>query len=280
MTVYRGFVVWAAGVIAVLGTFLIFVAAGWPGDPDMCLLSAPHQCFCEAFDRNDVALNRAGVRQPWNTWLNLYALLTAGFVAVSVYRDRVARSSFNPIRSMGWIPDLYVFVVLFLGLGSMWFHASLKQWAGNVDGLSMYAFTSFLIWYSVRRLHPSDRLFWLGYLGTLAAFTILHIVWQWDNKSFVLISVTVAGYLGVEILSWIRSKKIMQGTSRTRTLWLSAVGSIIVATIFWALSQSGRPLCDAGSAFQPHGWLWHPLAGVTAVLLYRYWRAETAFDSR
>ena len=60
----------------------------------------------------------------------------------------------------------------------------------------------------------------------------------------------------------------------TIALWLLAVVAIGLATLFWALSQTGKSLCNPGSGFQPHGLLWHPLAGVMAVLLYFYWRDE------
>jgi hypothetical protein len=33
-------------------------------------------------------------------------------------------------------------------------------------------------------------------------------------------------------------------------------------------------MCDPNAFFQPHGMLWHPLAGAMAVLLYFYWREE------
>ena len=59
------------------------------------------------------------------------------------------------------IPDVYVFVVLFLGLGSMWFHGSLTGWGGIVDAVSMYLFTAFLIAFAAYRLHPKLKLFWI-----------------------------------------------------------------------------------------------------------------------
>jgi len=55
---------------------------------------------------------------------------------------------------------------------------------------------------------------------------------------------------------------------------MGLIEAIILATIFWVLSQTGKPLCNRDSLFQPHGMLWHPLAGVMAVLLYFYWRGD------
>ena len=75
MDVYRGFVVWGAGIVIVLGVFLIFVAVGWPGGPDDCIYDTPDTCFCEAFVAAEVEAGAPGVRQPVNTWFNLYAIL-------------------------------------------------------------------------------------------------------------------------------------------------------------------------------------------------------------
>jgi hypothetical protein len=63
---------------------------------------------------------------------------------------------------------------------------------------------------------------------------------------------------------------------RVGLLWGGAAVAIILATIFWIFSQTGEDLCDPTSFFQPHGLLWHPLAGVMAVLLYFYWRGDEA----
>ncbi|HKQ78745.1 MAG TPA: ceramidase domain-containing protein [Blastocatellia bacterium] len=277
METYRGFWVWGIGITLILGAFMVFVLAGWPGEANGCIKPAgrqPDSCYCEQFDRAAILRNDGGVRQPVNTWFNLYSIFTSLLVAYFVYLDRARAKTLNPIRSMSWIPDLYIFAVLFLGLGSMWFHASLKEWGGILDEMSMFVYAAFLIFYSIRRLWNSDLFFWLGYLATVALFTILGAVWQWEFKSLILILILVAAYLTFEVILWVRSGKVMQGKALTKALWLLAVAAIVAATIFWALSQTDGPMCDPKSAFQPHGLLWHPLAGVMAVLLYFYWRED------
>ncbi len=271
MNVFRGFFVWGAGIVVILGVFLIFVAAGWPGAPDGCISETPNTCFCEAFNLADVTAGAPGVRQPINTWFNLYSILSSLIVALFVYLDRRQfRSGGAPnlIRSGSAVPDLYIFAVLFLGLGSMWFHASLKAWGGLVDGSSMYVYAAFLTFYSIRRFWNSAWFFWIGYAATVVLFTILHTL----LPSVVNILILVAAYLAVEIYIWVRTGKVMQGKPLTRALWLLAVAAILLATFFWAASQTGNFMCDPNSSFQPHGLLWHPLAGVMAVLLYFYWR--------
>jgi len=157
----RGFIVWGAGIVLVLGVFLIFVAAGWPGDPNGCMSVTPDSCFCEAFDRAQVLSGAGGVRQPVNTWFNLYSIFTSLLVAIVVYVDRKAGGTApNTIRSKdSWIPDVYIFAVQFLGLGSMWFHGSIKEWGGVFDEMSMFVYASFLVFYSVHRLWDNDWFF-------------------------------------------------------------------------------------------------------------------------
>ncbi len=275
MAVYRGFFVWGGGIVLVLGTFLIFVAAGWPGVANKCITDTPtDSCYCEAFNPAQVVSGASGVRQSVNTWFNLYSIITSLVVAVVVYSDRKTGEGGNPIRSSSWIPDLYIFAVLFLGLGSMWFHGSLKEWGGWMDLLSMFVYTAFLIFYSIRRLWNADWFFWVFYLVTVVLFTVIGGIWEWRFKSLILILILVAAYLTFEAIMWKRSGKVMQGKPLTITLWVMAVASIAAATIFWALSQTGGPLCKPTSFFQPHGLFWHPLAGVMAVLLYFYWRED------
>lgn len=270
----RGFIVWFVGIVVLLLVFMIFVLAGWPGTPDRCVTDKPHDtCYCEAFVAADIG--KPGVRQHVNTWFNLYAVLTSALVALMVFIDRRSGpDNRNLMRSYSWIADLYIFIVLFLGLGSMWFHASLMSWGGNMDGLSMYAYAAFLPVYSLRRRFvPSNLFFWIAYPSTVVVFELLHVLLSplFGLASLLLIMVLVLVYLGVEVALGVTGQWL-QGRAVTWILWWSAVAAILAATLFWILSQTGGALCDPNGAFQPHGLLWHPLAGVMAVLLYFYWR--------
>lgn len=271
----RSFIVWGVGIGVLMLVFLGFVIAGWPGTPDRCVADIPNTCYCEAFVATDIG--KAGVRQPVNTWSNLYAVLSSGLVALMLWRDRRnGPDGRNLMRSDAWVGDLYVFVVLFLGLGSMWFHASLMSWGGHMDGLSMYAYAAFLPLYSLRRhFVPSPVVFWIAYPATVLGFTLLHMLLSplFSLASLVLILVLVVAYLVIEGVIGASTGRWLQGRPGPIVLWICAVAAILAATLFWVLSQTGGALCDPRGAFQPHGLLWHPLAGVMAVLLYFYWRA-------
>lgn len=277
--------VWFLSMAVTLGLFASFVSFGWPGAPDTCIDKSPHECFCEAFDPADVRSDKGGIRQPVNTLFNLYALATSFVVMLFIGFDRqtfAGRAAPNLMRSNSWIADLYIFAVQFLGLGSMWFHASLKKWGGVVDGLSMYVFAAYLVFYTLYRLTGSKAAFWIGYLITVALFTLVHalLVFLADTSpSLYAILLLVAAYLTFEIWIWAKQRVIAQGRPWTISLWFIAVFCILAATNFWALSQKpGECLCDPDAFFQPHGILWHPLAGGMAILLYFYWRLEEPRD--
>ena len=277
-------------------TFLIFVGAGWPGRAADCVTRIATSedgldgCYCESFavsavvevDRRGVPIldgdasrpvTRGGVRKKVNTWFNLYSILTSGLVMLVLLLDRRQTASANCLKSSSWIPDVYVFAVLFLGLGSMWFHASLKAWGGWLDRLSMFVYASFLSFYTIVRIWNKEWIFWVGYPITVVVMSVLNIVWTWEYASLVLIITLVLAYLVFEVLASAKAGFLM-GRPTTVILWCAAVLCIGLATLSWILSQTGEAWCPPESAFQPHGLLWHPLAGATAVLLYFYWRAE------
>lgn len=270
----RGLLVYfiASGVI--LGAFLIFALAGWPGEPSSCIDSDPNGCFCEAFEADDIKQNKPGLRQPANTLSNLYALGTALIVALFLKSDRktfAGRTAPNIMKSSSWIADLYLFAVLFLGLGSMWFHASLTAWGSVFDGLSMYIYAGFLVFYTMIRLYGDKLIFWIGYPTIVVVMTFFHAT---GVPSFALILLLVTFYLLFEFRLWGKQGAFAMGKLKPILLWCGAALSMTLATVFWALSKTGKPMCWEDSWFQPHGLLWHTLAGLMALLLYFYWREE------
>ena len=279
MSSYRSYWVVAIAAPAVLVPFLMFVWLGWPGHPDSCTLTNPNGCFCESYDSGAVRTSAGGVRQPSNTWFNLYALATASLVAIQVSADR--RRHHSAVFAPGVIPDVYVFVVLFLGLGSMWFHGSLKGWGGIVDAVSMYLFTGFLIAFAAYRLRPSVKLFWALYLSVAGVASIAHAVLDRPGTSVVLIAAQVCVYAALELLVWwTRLRRQVPDRWLGGLWWFAALTSFGIGIVFWVLSQTGGRLCDPGSVWQPHGIAWHPLAGVAAVLLFYYWREAARVTAR
>ena len=86
---YVPWIVYAASILLVVVPFSYFVLAGWGNDPNSCLDGGPDACFCERVDVAAVINSEPGVRQPANTWSNLYALFTALVVVLGLIRDRL-----------------------------------------------------------------------------------------------------------------------------------------------------------------------------------------------
>ena len=265
---------------AVLALFLVFVAAGWPGSADECVgdtsTGASNTCWCEAFDAREIG--KPGVRQPFNTWSNLMALVYGAIVGVGMWWTRThspARAD-NRMRASPVYPLTYLCVVIFLGLGSMWFHASITAWGGIVDQLSMYAFANFLLAYTVARAVPPGFPDWPIFLGYAALTVILTVLGATLHTggvpiSAILIAIVATVYVGLEVYIGFWRREVRSDWVGYVAFYAPAVLSFAAAMLIWAMSQSGRPWCHPHASFQLHG-LWHWLAGITSVLLYFYWR--------
>jgi len=268
----RAGVVWLGGIVVLLGVFLFMAyVTGWPASPDSCVSTG---CYCEAFNLADVQAGARGIRQPVNTWGNLYAIVTSGIIAIVLGIDRYRGAAGNAMRSDSWKADAYVFAALFLGLGSMWLHASISAAVSWMDGLSMYVFTAFLVFYTLDRGFVRHQVsetarkwtFWIGYPATAVLLTVIGAA---GVDSFLLILALVLVYAGLEFFY---ARFIWEPWGVF--YWIVGAASMENAVLFWVLSKSGKPLCDPTSWFQPHGLLWHPLAGVMALMMFFYWRRD------
>ena len=289
MAVWRPFLVWAIATGVLLGLFWLFAyGTGWPPALDSCVKDM--SCYCEWFDLDKLRAAEAsgtwwkGVQQPVNTYSNLYAVISAGYVACRMWRDRKAGTNSSVIMSNWWMGDVWVFCVLFLGLGSMWFHGSISQWVSWFDGFSMYVFTGFMVFYTLDRgfvRHGVSKkirtwTFLTGYPVSVVLFTIVGAV---GVPSEILIGTMIGAYIAIELFyarfvfapqwSWAAFKRA------PFLMWLGGLIAFGMAALFRALStKPDDPWCTPESFWQPHGLLWHTYAGVMALCIYFYWRED------
>lgn len=291
MAVWRPWLVYGIGTVALLVLFWLFAYGwGWPPGVDSCV-DQGMACYCEQFKLSVAKLKAdeaagiwwKGVQQPVNTYSNLYAIISAGYVACRMWRDRQAGTDRNIIMSArSWYGDLWVFCVLFLGLGSMWFHGSISKWVSWFDGFSMYVFTGFLVFYTLDRgfirhgVNPDTRrrAFWIGYLLSVLLFTMLGPL---GVPSEALIGILVVAYLLIEFIYarpvfWPRDGEGFPWGNFL--LWVGALLAFGQAMIFRAkATKPNDPWCTPDSIWQPHAF-WHVYAGLMALLLYFYWRDD------
>jgi hypothetical protein len=320
MAPIRGFFVWSGGALLILVPFYLFAILGWPAHPDSCTnihdgrqvipyiegtrdldVKHPDTCYCEHFEVQDVVEGKPGIRQKINTYSNFYALFTSLGLVFWMRWDRKKVLDGEAERknlfwsSESWIPEVYVFAALFLGLGSMFLHASLSSTLSWFDGMSMYVFASFLPVYTVRRRLNLGIFTYTAYAVLVIVFTMLNRLPGMENASTILIMILLILYALAELFVTIYDIVKMGFIEWGKRLYVSLfkdgwllpplafwAGGLIcfgLAAYFRASSQTGEFMCHPKSWFQPHGLLWHTLAGVMAVLLYFYWRGLRDNDS-
>ena len=250
--------------------FVALWAADWPGAADRCLdnsrRAAPRDtCYCEK-------LNRSGIKQPANTWSNVGPILVGLTVLIYVAGFSTLRSD-NPMTSDLMYQNLYGGLVVFLGPGSMYFHASMTRFGGWLDTLSMSLYIVFMVVYNVVRLFDASRsVFWLIYISLNVLFAILG--WFLEGAGTVTFGIMLVCAIITEVI--VHLTKIV----RRRLLWLLVgLGIFAVAFLIWWLSHTDGPLCSPDSALQGHG-VWHILCGLAAGCFFLYFRTETRHSTR
>jgi hypothetical protein len=281
--------------VLIMVPFLCFVAVGWPGHWDRCLDNDTvkpslkgNTCYCEPFQLKDVVHNEPGVRQPFNTWSNLYVLATIPILVYFVWRQRRDReesrrpvTDSNRFRIFNFYPIFYIQVAAFLGLGSMWFHASIVGWGGMFDQMSMYTLIDFILCYSLLRWLNNPLWFLIGYpVGFVIFFIIALIsVMVVDIPSVIVIVIAMILYGPIEIYLWWRDDNRKSVNFLGYWIyWLIGLSAFILAVVLRGRSDTGGSLCiDCAHVFQYHG-LWHVLCGIMAVMLYFHWKNAPPYE--
>lgn len=233
---------------------------GWPGNPDECLVG--DQCFCER-DRGGL------IRQPANTLSNLGFVFAGLAIAAHLGRARRRRTPplrRNPMTETRLYPGIYACLVALLGPGSMALHASLRDWGGVLDIVSMNIYVSFLFMYGLLRWRRiSAAQFVAGYLALNVLLLAIKLTYGHGSEAF---GVVAALALWVELN--IRRSGRMQADLR----WLLAgAGSFLLAFAIWLPSRNGGFLCNPDSLLQGHA-VWHLLSAAATLALYAYARSE------
>jgi hypothetical protein len=226
---------------------------GWK--PASCLTIG---CFCEA--------QRAGiVRQPVNAYSNLAFVLVGLLILRAAWLESSAEP-INPMRKSRFYPLVYATAVMLIGLGSLFFHASLTFVGQWFDVMGMYMQITFVLLYSLARWRGlSGRGFALAYLSFSILLGVgLVMVPQFRREIFA--ALVLAGLTCEFVYLFQRRPTIRKGY-----LW-AALASFGIAYFIWYLDNSGI-WCSPLSWLQGHA-LWHILSAIAAGLIYLYYRSE------
>lgn len=260
--------------VAVLAiVFFVLGAARWieSSRPDECV--AENSCYCEP-------LGTGMIKQPSNTVSNL-GFVIVGIALLASLPAAVAGSGADPMEEETVFSVLYGCVVIFLGPGSMFFHASMKKWGGWVDTFSMMLFTGFLLVYDIVGVADGGKGMFFGIylplvavLGALSWFVPRSPIPGFSMGSFSF-GAMAGGWILLQFftIAGIPDTGIDRANGPAILLLLAAAFVFGVAFVIQQKSQTGKPWCQPEATIQGHA-LWHVLAAAATVILFFYLQTE------
>ncbi len=234
--------VWFSLLLSGIGLAVLGALAhrGWPGTSVDCTATL---CFCET-------PSDGPWRQPANTWSNLAPLLISLAVAADAARRRLTVLGFA-----------FPAMLVFQGLGAMFFHASLKSWAGAIDASSMFTIVGLLLSINLLRAGRVTR---AGLVGLWLALVAAGLALGWVAPEVVspVMFLLVIAVLGSEV--WLaRHGRTPFPTWFRVGIWVFLAG----VAVWFGSAIEGAPLCRPDSLWQGHA-LWHVTSAVAIGLFW------------
>jgi Ceramidase len=268
------FLIGLAESAVAIGALFLFGALDWikSSCPDKCFKDNVDTCYCEQVRPGKM------IKQRSNTWSNLGFVLV-GLIMLASLPAVVAGSGRDPLEERTFYAVLYGCVVIFLGPGSMFFHASMKKWGGWIDTLSMILYTAFLLVYDITGIFNGGKaLFLIVFLVLVAGLGVL--TWFVPDSPLPHFSMGALAFGSMAVL-WALLQFFailgIGGIDRENgpALLLFIAGAIVfgVAFLIQQRSATGKPWCQPESVVQGHA-IWHLLTAATTVILFFYLRTE------
>ena len=264
---YLGLWIGSGLFIACMIFFLAMALAGWPGKPDNCVGTEDGKlvdtCYCET-------LHDGLIKQPANTWSNL-AFVIVGLALLGVVgKFNQSSGATNAMLGHGWIPILFGCIIILMGPGSMYFHASMVDWAGFLDSISMFLLLFFMIGYNILQFTRGKHFIWLSWLIALSAVTggLLLVISFSEAAAYIFMGFAIATGLFDLFLH-------IFGSMKRSWVWYGIfLGVFGLAIFIWVASGSDGFMCSRDAVFlQGHVW-WHTLSAVAMIFLFLYLRDE------
>lgn len=251
--------------------------------------------FCE-----NVEGDALGVKQPWATWSDL-SFIAAGLWLLWFFHffarpgttssegTTITTSADNPMIVTGWLSVAYGLITIFMGPPSMWFHASLKEWAGWFDSMSV------VIWLAFNAVYVCYALafaMWDRGRGPARTITVL-CVWAGlvvglgalaSKSDLRLYCYFIAGGLwGVAEVIYVFVACFAKGVKYRRTWWLFLLNFLLLAgtMTLWMIFHDGivKPsTCRSREGFPGHA-LFHILASFSTILTFLSFASEKRVET-
>jgi hypothetical protein len=258
---WKWLIIAAVELAVLLAVFYYYLTISWPTFTN-CLSAdgLTDVCYCEAFADGLV-------KEPMNTSSALAFSLVGLIIAVTLALNKPP-SPVNRFTESMFFPAVYVFLAIFLGPGSMFFHGNLASLGGFMDTFSMYCWVGFLIAYNILRIfnirncqEVSTGVMWVVIVAVTA--TAQQLIGGGDVVFGTLVATAIISEIVVFIRFW--------GFNEWAH-WQYFVFGLLnfgAAFVIWNLSRTGGPLCFPSYWLQGHA-IWHTMCAVTVGLLYIY----------
>ncbi len=224
--------------------------------------------FCEK-NRMDAFL-----REKMNSWSNL-AFVWCGLVCLFMgFADKKSTDSENLIIKMPIISYATGLSLIYLGLGSFLYHASLTRVMQRFDMAGTYAAIAAVIIVGCLRMNEFflkkksseiSRRNVYGWLLLMLTLDVIFYVFKWQMNSTFVLPFMIIVLMGIAVFLW--SKKEVE----VKVFWpILALFFVVLAYTFWVLDVK-KILCDPDSLLQGHA-AWHILTGLSLLFMYIYFR--------
>ena len=245
--------------------------------------------FCEPI--------RSGpIKQPWATWSDL-SFIAAGLWLLWWFQffarpgtsssggTTVTTTADNPMITIGWLSIAYCFIVIFMGPPSMWFHASMKDWGGWFDAISVVVWLGFNAIYVIYMLCGP---MWgrgrgiarpITIMGVTAGFVLLFGGFAWAYPDMRLVGYLVSGGLwGLAELVYVIVGASAKGVKYRRTWWMFPVNVGILGLTMgtWMLFHDeivSAATCRARQDIPGHAFF-HILASFSTIWTFVHFASE------
>lgn len=216
----------------------------------------PDRCFCEQIRVDEI------IRQPANTWSSMMFTLVGILIGVHAFRQLGHSQKLSRLFAL-----ILSFALVFIGVGSAFYHASMTFWGQFFDVGSMYLLASFMLVYAWLRLfnlpiHLSTILYLL-----MNSVLLVLLYFFPETRRGAFATVLILG-IGFELYYATVHKPAIKGYWFNYGLLLFAIAYAI-----WTLDNN-LVLCVADSLLQGHA-VWHIFGAVSSGMLYLYYASET-----
>jgi hypothetical protein len=210
-------------------------------------------------------------RQSINTYSNLaYFFLGMIAVLISFYDIKDKTENKNLLQQFPLISCFFGVCLIYLSIGSAFFHASLTWIGQRIDMNATYSICIMLIGISYYRLlikENASNQFKRIFVGCLFLIILLFIQIHLLISSLYLLPFLILLIVCSTVLNYLRNKTNFNISFAILSLLLM-IGAFILRTM-----DVQKIACDPTSVYQGHA-LWHFFTGMSAFLLYWFYRSE------